>query len=85
MENLSKTTGPKKPREQKHLSKGCGLMIRHVMSDGTKRDSIEGVMIPVGHPAYRVIKEIVKGMAEAGKDAGTPTLDTGKVQKSVRV
>lgn len=55
------------------------------MSDGTKRDSIEGVMIPVGHPAYRVIKEIVKGMAEAGKDAGTPTLNIGKVQKSVRV
>lgn len=29
--------------------------ITHVMSDGTVRNSIEGVMIPKGHPAYNIL------------------------------
>lgn len=33
-------------------------MVTHVMSDGTKRKSIEGLVVPAGHPVYNVIKKM---------------------------
>ena len=34
------------------------MKIVHVMSDGTIRDSIEGVVIPKEHPAYKLLKNL---------------------------
>lgn len=33
-------------------------MIKHVMSDGSERESIEGLVVPAGHPAYKVIQKM---------------------------
>ncbi len=33
-------------------------MVTHVMSDGTKRESIEGLVVPEGHPVYKVIQKM---------------------------
>lgn len=35
-------------------------MITHVMSDGTRRQSIDGVIIPKDHPVYGVIQKMYK-------------------------
>lgn len=43
------------------------MKIVHVMSDGTVRDSIEGLVVPAGHPVYRVIAGIEKSRAERKK------------------
>lgn len=37
---------------------GSVEMITHVMSDGTKRESIEGLVVPEGHPVYKVIQKM---------------------------
>ena len=45
--------------------------ITHVMSDGTVRDSIEGVMIPKYHPVYNVIcKAYRNGILTKQEQAG---------------
>lgn len=31
------------------------MKIIHVMSDGSVRNSIEGVVVPAGHPVYQII------------------------------
>lgn len=33
-------------------------MITHVMSDGTKRKSIDGLVVPAKHPAYKIIQKM---------------------------
>lgn len=33
-------------------------MIKHVMSNGSERESIEGLVVPAGHPAYKVIQKM---------------------------
>lgn len=35
-------------------------MVTHVMSDGTRRDSITGFVVPAGHPIYRLLKEDIQ-------------------------
>lgn len=35
-------------------------MITHVMSDGTRRKSLDGVTIPRDHPVYGVIQKMYK-------------------------
>ena len=35
-------------------------MITHVMSDGTRRLSIDGAIIPKDHPVYGVIRNMYK-------------------------
>lgn len=50
--------------------------ITHVMSDGTVRDSIEGVVIPKYHPVYNVIcnayqKGILTKQKEEAADEST--------------
>ena len=32
-------------------------MVTHVMSDGTKRQSIDGYVIPTDHPVYKAIQK----------------------------
>ena len=51
--------------------------ITHVMSDGTVRDSIEGVVIPKYHPVYNVICKayrngILTKQEQAGKHVNDP-------------
>ena len=41
-------------------------MIKHVMSDGSERESIEGLVVPAGHPAYKVIQKMREEGAMAG-------------------
>ena len=31
-------------------------MVKHIMSDGTRRESIEGLVVPAEHPVYKVIQ-----------------------------
>lgn len=38
--------------------------ITHVLSDGTIRDSVEGLVVPAGHPVYRVIEKARKNKKE---------------------
>ena len=61
LENLYQTAGPKKPRELiikslRDRKKGRYMAVRHVMSDGTRRDSIEGYIVPKDSPVYGVIR-----------------------------
>lgn len=35
-------------------------MITHVMSDGTRRKSMDGITIPRDHPVYGVIQKMYK-------------------------
>ena len=35
-------------------------MVTHIMSDGTKRNSIQGVIVPPGHPVYGILKAIFR-------------------------
>lgn len=37
-------------------------MVTHVMSDGTKRDSIIGFVIPAGHPIYKILKKEIQNV-----------------------
>ena len=62
LENLYQTAGPKKPRELiikslRDRKKGRYMAVRHVMSDGTRRDSIEGYIVPKDSPVYGVIRK----------------------------
>lgn len=42
-------------------------MVTHIMSDGTKRNSIQGVIVPPGHPVYGILKAIFsKGVDGSG-------------------
>ena len=33
------------------------MKIKHVMSDGSVRDSIEGLMLPADHPVYKALEK----------------------------
>lgn len=47
------------------------MRVRHVLADGAEVDSIEGMVIPITGPAaaaYRIVVDILKGMARDGKD-----------------
>lgn len=46
---------------------GTDMKIVHVMSDGTIRDSIEGLVIPKGHPVYEVLKRMEMDKNRKGK------------------
>lgn len=48
-------------------------MVTHVMSDGTKRDSIKGLVVSTGHPVYRVLQKM--------QEEGMLVENTGKVEK----
>lgn len=43
------------------------IKITHVLSDGTRLDSIEGITIPAGHPAYRIIAKAAQRAREQGE------------------
>ena len=47
-------------------------MIIHIMSDGTVRDSIQGVVVPGGHPVYQVLAELInnKGLCRRSLKPG---------------
>lgn len=34
--------------------------IVHILSDGTILDSVEGLIVPAGHPVYRIIEKARK-------------------------
>ena len=36
------------------------MKIKHVMSDGSVRDSIEGLMLPADHPVYKALVKALK-------------------------
>lgn len=44
-------------------------MVTHVMSDGTRRDSIAGFVVPAGHPIYRILKTDIQKRKESLADA----------------
>lgn len=37
------------------------MKIIHVMKDGSVRSSIEGVVVPAGHPVYQIILNMQNG------------------------
>lgn len=43
-------------------------MVTHVMSDGTRRDSIAGLVIPAGHPIYKLLKKEIQKQREGLND-----------------
>lgn len=43
-------------------------MVTHVMSDGTKRDSIDGFVVPAGHPIYRILKAQIRKKENSQND-----------------
>lgn len=43
-------------------------MVTHVMSDGTRRDSIAGFVIPAGHPIYKLLKKEIQKQREGLND-----------------
>ena len=43
--------------------------VTHVLSDGTVVDSIEGMIIPEGHPAYRIIEKARKAKKQEKTEA----------------
>ncbi len=43
-------------------------MVTHVMSDGTKRDSIAGFVVPAGHPIYKILKTEIQNVKANSKD-----------------
>lgn len=53
------------------------MRVVHVMSDGTIRDSIEGLVIPKEHPVYKVLKSI-----RIRKSQEERQRDTAKGQKT---
>ena len=44
-------------------------MVTHVMSDGTRRDSIAGFVVPAGHPIYRILKTDIQKRKESLAEA----------------
>lgn len=49
-------------------------MITHVMSDGTRRKSIEGLVVPAKHPVYKIIQKMEEeGVMENGRKATRKT------------
>ena len=56
---------------------GSVEMITHVMSDGTKRNSIEGLVVPAGHPAYMIIQKM--------KEEGVMVNETEATQRAKTV
>ncbi len=49
------------------------MKITHVMNDGSKRSSIEGMTVPKDHPVYNVLAEAYReggiGSSETAKEA----------------
>lgn len=43
-------------------------MVTHVMSDGTRRDNIAGLVIPAGHPIYKLLKKEIQKQREGLND-----------------
>lgn len=43
-------------------------MVTHVMSDGTRRDSIAGLVISAGHPIYKLLKKEIQKQREGLND-----------------
>jgi len=43
---------------------------RHVMKDGTVRESMEGVVVDAGHPVYGILRQIAAADLRNGKEAG---------------
>lgn len=87
LENLYQTAGPKKPREliMKSLrdkKEGKRYMIRHVMSDGSVRDSIEGYVVPKESPVYGVLK---KAYEEGIMDQHETVNDIAKTSEKMAV
>ena len=85
LENLYQTAGPKKPRELiikslRDRKKGRYMAVRHVMSDGTRRDSIEGYIVPKDSPVYGVIR---KAYEEGVISADEATKEIDKRSKRV--
>jgi hypothetical protein len=85
LENLYQTAGPKKPRELiikslRYRKKGRYMAVRHVMSDGTRRDSIEGYIVPKDSPVYGVIR---KAYEEGVISADEATKEIDKRSKRV--
>ena len=60
-------------------------MVTHVMSDGTRRDSIAGFVVPAGHPIYRILKtDIQKRKESLAEEVNSKELISGeKNEKNV--
>lgn len=43
---------------------------RHVMKDGTVRESMEGVVVDEGHPVYGILRAFAEADIRDGKEAG---------------
>ena len=58
----------------KAIPEGSENMITHVMSDGTKKNSVKGLTVPAGHPVYNVLQRIMmeRSMKEE-KEHGSAT------------
>lgn len=51
-------------------------MITHVMNDGSRRKSIEGLVVPANHPAYKVIQKMKEEGVMANENAATQKTKT---------